>query len=234
MDASNFPASPVALADVILGEARVIPWSDPGAKSRFTSEVSRAYPQLYYLCALDAKKSFCEEVARLVTDGILPNIADNPRPARVSFRLLLDVSAGREAAPFGVAYQDSQGPFLFVPQWRGQRRLPVTDLHDLRPEHCPEPAFALRWADGVEEWQGPEEQFRPLDVMRKAGGGVGSGILAADRLAADAASALCRLAGLWPADDSAAGLRQLVRPRAPRVALAEYLNRNWKEPSGRP
>jgi hypothetical protein len=131
MDPTNFPANVEGLTDVILGPCRPVPWSDARARSRFQSELARSCLQLYYMCVFGQKESFCDELARLVNEVILPNIANS------------------------------------------------------------------------------------------------------DRLADDAACALCRLAGLGTADGSAAGLGGFAHPRAPSVALAAYLNRTWAGPANR-
>jgi hypothetical protein len=131
MDVTNFPPDAEGLTAAILVSPRAIPWADAGARARFRSEVARSYPQLFALCLLGQKEYFCDEVARLVNEGILPNI-------------------------------------------------------------------------------------------------VGS-----DRLAYDAATALCRSAGLWTAGDRAAEFKEHARPRAPSVALAAFLKRNCVEEDGR-
>jgi hypothetical protein len=70
------------------------------------------------------------------------------------------------ATPFGVAFRDRRGVFLFVPEWRSPQRLAVTDLHKLQDRHLPQTIYELRWADAVHEWQeGSDEDFRPLAVF---------------------------------------------------------------------
>jgi hypothetical protein len=76
MDATNFPRNCGGLTELMLGRRAAIPWSGTEAPSRFQKEVARSYPCLYLFCSLPNKTYFCLEVARLVNEGVLPNITD--------------------------------------------------------------------------------------------------------------------------------------------------------------
>ena len=85
----------------------------------------------------------------------------------IRYRLLDSVEQDHPAVPFGVAVQDAEGFYLFVPQWRTSRELLVDDLTQLNEQHCPKTILQLQWARAVESWKGNEEDFDPLEVMRE-------------------------------------------------------------------
>lgn len=86
----------------------------------------------------------------------------------IKYRLLHRAEMDRPSVPFGVAFQDTRGVFLFVPQWRGLKQLHVADLRDLNEEHIPNTVFRLSWARNIESWEGnSDREFNPADVLWK-------------------------------------------------------------------
>lgn len=84
----------------------------------------------------------------------------------IQYRFLECVERGHSPVCFGVAFRDTEGVFLFVPEWRSPQPLPVTDLSELNEDHVPKTAYLLRWAPDVWEWEeGPDEDFDPAAVL---------------------------------------------------------------------
>src|SRR5206468_611093 len=81
----TFPPTPHALANLILAKTpRPTPWSGPEAPKRFGKEIARRSfaLRLHSLRGWRTiKQFFCEEVAGLVANGILPNINAPPHSA---------------------------------------------------------------------------------------------------------------------------------------------------------
>jgi hypothetical protein len=56
-------------------------WISSQTKRAFQAEVARAHLQLKFCCILKGKQFFCEELSRLVKDGLLPCLNGGPRTA---------------------------------------------------------------------------------------------------------------------------------------------------------
>lgn len=81
MKAAGFPATADNLAHEFLRRCGQIQWSHTQAQGCFEKEVARSHCHLLMSCAHDHKEFFCEDLARLVTVGVLPNIANSGHAA---------------------------------------------------------------------------------------------------------------------------------------------------------
>jgi hypothetical protein len=77
------------------------------------------------------------------------------------YRVLLEDIANKELEPFGVAYERNGGIFLFVPAWRGQKRLDSKKIEDLSDKHFPSES-RYQWSKvHTYEWK----LKHPIDIL---------------------------------------------------------------------
>ena len=111
----------------------------------------------------DPEKRLASEPANLdISPQVLTGGTSDILP-KVRYRILQCL--GAITVPFGVAFEDDQGKFLFVPEWRSAQPF-AGALESLDDKDMPSTCYHLQWDPAVKEWDTASHgEFDPAGIV---------------------------------------------------------------------